>query len=83
MYIQLEEAGIIEIFSITGFTLKKDFDTQMYKLMATKSLDNKMIEVQSFGINKEAALKKLKYLFDDIKNAGTVGRTSLIWDFKK
>ena len=77
----MEEVGNIEILPVNGFILKKDFDTQSYKLIA-KSNDNKNIVIKDFGSNKINADKYLNNIFNDIKNAGTTGRTSLIWDFR-
>ena len=79
LYIQIEEAGIIEILPIDGFILKKDFDAQSYKLIAKK--DVKTIELKDFGNNKIEAYKIIDSIFNDIKTAGTTGRTSFIWKF--
>lgn len=44
--------------------------------------DVKTIEIKDFGENKSEATKYIDNIFNDIKNAGITGRTSLIWDFK-
>lgn len=75
----MEEVGNIEILPVNGFTLKKDFDTQSYKLIVKS--DNKNITVKDFGSNKINAYKCLNDIFNDIKNAGATGRTSFIWNF--
>ena len=79
LYIQMEEAGIIEILPIDGFILKKDFDTQSYKLFAKKDVKN--IELKDFKDNKIEANNFINNIFNDIKTAGTTGRTSFIWKF--
>ena len=80
LYIQMEEVGNIEILPVNGFILKKDFDTQSYKLIAKQ--DDKNIVIKDFGSNKAIANKYISDIFNDIKNAGVTGRTSFIWDFK-
>ena len=47
--------------------------------MAKKDVRN--IEIKDFGDNKNEAFNFLNNIFNDIKNAGTTGRTSFIWKF--
>lgn len=44
--------------------------------------DVRNIEIKDFKDNKSEAHTYLNNIFNDIKNAGTTGRTSFIWDFK-